>query len=82
MADDKPEQIAHQIAVEIYDHMEKDHVKDDFLTWFDMSLLALALIMMTLLPYTAAPMTIFPNVAVKGYQIARRYRRRKKEHHG
>lgn len=79
MADgDKFDQIAHSIADEIYTHIEEDHVKDDFITWFDMGLLALALIMMTLLPYTAAPMTVVPNVAVKGYQIARRYHRTKK----
>jgi hypothetical protein len=80
--DGKFDQVAHQIATEIYTHMEEDRVKDDFITWFDMGLLAIALIMMTLLPYTAAPMTIVPNVAVKGYQIARRYHRtskRKKE---
>jgi len=76
--DGKFDQVAHQIATEIYAHMEEDHVKDDFISWFDMGLLAIALIMMTLLPYTAAPMTVVPNVAVKGYQIARRYHRTSK----
>ena len=78
MAENDLEQFAHKMADEIYCHIENDHVKDDFITWFDLALLAFALIVMTVVPAIGAPMTLMPNVAVKGYQIARRYNRNSK----
>lgn len=80
--DDKFDATAHKIADEIYEHIENDHVKDDFLTWFDLALLTLALVIMTLIPAAGAPATIIPNVAVKGYQVARKWKRHKQHLQG
>lgn len=91
MADDNVVTIAHNVAEEIYSHlkqddlageiyqhMEHDHVKDDFITWFDLALLVIALIVMAMIPEAGAPMTIIPNVAVKGYQVAYRWHKSRK----
>lgn len=70
--------VAHKIADEIYKRIEDDHVKDGLFTWIDLALLALALVCMALIPATAAPMTLLPNVGVKGYQLANRWRKNRK----
>jgi hypothetical protein len=75
--EDKAEEIAHSIAEEIYQHMENDHVKDDLFTWIDLALLMLAFVMIAIIPVWGASFSLFPNVAVKGYQIAKRHKRNK-----
>lgn len=76
--DDRLDEIAHHIAEEIYAHMERDHAKDDFFTWFDLALLATAFVLIAILPVWGASMSLMPNVAVKGYQIAMRWKRNRK----
>lgn len=73
--EDKAEEIAHRIATEIYQHMENDHAKDDFFTFIDMGLLVIAFVMIAILPVWGASFSLFPNVAVKGFQIYRKYKR-------
>jgi hypothetical protein len=73
--EDKAEEIAHKIAEEIYQHMEKDHVADDLFTWIDLTLLMAAFVLIAIIPVWGASFSLFPNVAVKGYQIICRRRR-------
>jgi hypothetical protein len=77
--EDKAEEIAHRIATEIYQHMENDHVKDDFFTWLDLGLLMVAFVMIAIIPVWGASFSLFPNVAVKGYQIAKRRKRNRSQ---
>lgn len=76
--EDKLDQLAHRMADEIYLHMERDHVKDDFITYFDMLLLLAAFVLIAIIPVWGSSFAIFPNVVVKGYQIGRRWNRNRK----